>query len=87
MRVMLLRHLVWVEACRRSTQCVGNQLRMMLNEFFGIDVFEITPECRAGSKTLVKLPDKTTHSGNATIFVKQCRHLLRHADTPKQLGQ
>ena len=27
---------------------------MMLNEFFGIDVFEITPERGAGSKTLVK---------------------------------
>jgi hypothetical protein len=47
---------------------------MMLNEFFGIDVFEITSERGAGSKPLVKLPDKTTDGGHATVFVEKCRH-------------
>ena len=46
--------------------------------------FEITPERGAGSKTLVKLPDKTTDGGHATVFVEKCGYLLRHAATLKQ---
>jgi hypothetical protein len=69
--VVVLRHLVRVEACRRPTQRVGNQLRMMLNEFFGIDVFEISSERGAGSKTLVKSPHKLSDDGHATVFVEK----------------
>ena len=73
-RMVLLRHLVRIEACSRPAQRISNQLRMMLNEFFGIDVFEITSERGAGSKPLVKLPDKTTDGRHATVFVEKCRH-------------
>ena len=83
-RVVLLRHLVRVEACRRPTQRVGNQLCMMLNEFFGIDVFKITSERGAGSKPLVKSPDKLADDGYAAVFVEKCRQRLRHSDPIKQ---
>jgi len=84
MWVVLICHFVGVKACRWFTQSVGDQFSVMLNEFFGVDVFEITPQGGTGSKTLMELSHQAADRGHTAIFVEKCRHLLRNSGTLKQ---
>ena len=71
MWVVLICHFVGVKACRWFTQSVSDQFSVMLNEFFGTDVLEITSQRGTGSKALVEMSHQAADCGHAAIFVKK----------------